>query len=72
MHVTMTNPEAETLTRAEAAKRLGVKPATLARWAQQKRGPAYSLTGERKGRAIYTAASIAAWVEQRRVNRARA
>lgn len=70
MHVTIaTAPEAETFTRAEAARRLGVKSQTLARWAQQNRGPAYSLTGERKGRAIYTAASIAAWVEQRRVHR---
>ena len=69
MHITMTSPEADTLTRAEAARRLGIKPATLARWAQQGRGPGYSLTGERKGRAIYTLASIAAWVEQRRVDR---
>jgi hypothetical protein len=71
MHIIVTSPEADTLTRAEAARRLGIKPATLARWAQQSRGPAYSLTGERKGRAIYTAAGIAAWVEQRRVNRPR-
>jgi excisionase family DNA binding protein len=70
MHVTIaTVPEADTYTRAEAARRLGIKAGTLARWAQQGRGPAYSLTGERKGRAIYTAASIAAWVEQKRVNR---
>jgi len=66
MQVTVTVPEAEVLTRAQAAARLNVTTTTLARWAMQGRGPAYSLTGERKGRAIYTAASIAEWLEQRR------
>ena len=66
MHVTMSTPQAEVYTRAQAAKRLGVTVACLARWAQQNRGPAYSLTGERKGRALYTAASIAEWLESRR------
>jgi excisionase family DNA binding protein len=69
MHtVMMTNPEAEVLSRRQAAARLGVSHTTLARWAQQGRGPAYSLTGERegKGRALYSAASIAAWLESRR------
>jgi len=66
MHVMMTPPEADVLTRAQAAQRLGVTPETLARWAQQGRGPAYSLTGERKGRALYSAATIAAWLASRR------
>jgi hypothetical protein len=67
MHtVMMQTPEADVLTRRQAAERLGVKPATMARWAQQGRGPAYSLTGERKGRALYSAASIAEWLERRR------
>lgn len=68
MHVTFTAPEAEVLTRAQAAARLGVTRTTLARWAQQGRGPAYTLTGERegKGRALYTAATIAEWLESRR------
>ena len=66
MHITMTDPEAEVLSRKQAAVRLGVTATTLARWAQQSRGPAYSLTGERKGRAIYTAATIAEWLESRR------
>lgn len=65
MQVTMTAPEADVLTRRQAAERLGVKPTTLARWAQQGRGPAYSLTGTRKGRALYSAATIAAWLESR-------
>jgi excisionase family DNA binding protein len=64
--VMMTPPEADVLTRRQAAERLGVKPATLARWAQQGRGPAYSLTGNRKGRALYSAATIAEWLESRR------
>ena len=66
MHTLMIHPEAEVLTRAQAAERLGVTPETLARWAQQGRGPAYSLTGVTKGRALYSAASIAEWLEKRR------
>lgn len=65
MIVTMTAPEAEVLNRRQAAERLGVTTTTLARWAQQGRGPAYTLTGTRKGRALYSAASIAAWLESR-------
>lgn len=65
MHVMMTAPEAEVLNRRQAAERLGVTTTTLARWAQQGRGPAYTLTGTRKGRALYSAASIAAWLESR-------
>lgn len=72
MHtVMMTAPEADVLSRRQAAERLGVKPTTLARWAQQGRGPAYSLSGERKGRAYYTAAAIAEWLESRRRTRSR-
>jgi hypothetical protein len=69
MHVTMTTPEAEVLTRRQAAERLGVTTTTLARWAMQGRGPSYSLTGDRKGRALYSAASIAAWMQERRCTR---
>ena len=71
MHVTMTTPEAEVLTRRQAAERLGVTTTTLARWAMQGRGPAYSLTGLAggKGRALYSAASIAAWMQERRCAR---
>lgn len=73
MHVTITAPEAEWLTRRQAAARLGVTPTCMARWAQQGRGPSYSLTGEceGKGRAIYSAAEIARWLEQRRQTRSR-
>jgi hypothetical protein len=67
MHtVMMQTPEADVLSRRQAAARLGVKPATMARWAMQGRGPAYSLTGNRKGRALYSAATIAEWLESRR------
>jgi len=34
--------------------------------AMQGRGPAYSLTGGIKGRAMYTSATIAEWLESRR------
>jgi transposase len=66
MPVTMTAPEADVLSRRQAAERLGVSVTCMARWAMQGRGPAYSLTGTTKGRALYTAASIAAWLESRR------
>lgn len=66
MQMLTIHPEAEVLTRAQAAERLGVKPTTLSRWAMQGRGPAYSLTGVTKGRALYSAASIAEWLEKRR------
>jgi predicted site-specific integrase-resolvase len=64
--VMMQTPEADVLSRKQAAERLGVTTTTMARWAMQGRGPAYSLTGRTKGRAIYTAASIADWLESRR------
>lgn len=64
--VMMQSPEADVLTRRQAAERLGVKVNTLARWAMQGRGPAYSLTGTTKGRALYSAATIAEWLESRR------
>ena len=71
MIVTMQSPESEVLTRRQAADRLGVTTTTLARWAMQGRGPAYSLTGRAggKGRALYSAASIAAWMQERRCER---
>ena len=71
MHVTMSTPEAEVLTRRQAAERLGVSTRCMARWAMQGRGPSYSLTGRAggKGRALYTAASIAAWMQERRCTR---
>jgi transposase len=64
--VMMHTPEAEVLSRKQAAERLGVTTTTMARWAMQGRGPAYSLTGGTKGRALYTAATIADWLESRR------
>jgi len=71
MIVTMQSPEAEVLSRRQAAARLGVTSTTLARWAQQGRGPAYSLSGEEKGRAYYTSASIVEWLTQRTRTRSR-
>lgn len=71
MHVVMTAPESEVLSRRQAAERLGVTVTTMARWAMQGRGPAYSLTGRAggKGRALYSAASIALWMQERRCER---
>ena len=66
MQAVMMTPEADVLTRREAAARLGVTTRTLDRWAMQGRGPAYSLTGGTKGRALYTSATIAEWLESRR------
>jgi len=64
--VMMQTPEADVLSRKQAAERLGVTTTTMARWAMQGRGPCYSLTGGTKGRALYTAATIAHWLESRR------
>ena len=61
MHTTMM-PELETYSRVEAAARLGVSPGTLRKWAIQGRGPAYSRTGAVKGRTIYSATDLAAWL----------
>ena len=67
MHtVMMHTPEADVLSRREAAARLGVTVRTMDRWARESRGPSYSLTGNRRGRALYTSASIAEWLESRR------
>lgn len=71
MHVVMNSPEAEVLSRRQAAARLGVTVQTMSRWAQQGRGPAFSRSGEEKGRVFYTAASIVEWLEQRRRIRSR-
>lgn len=71
MHTVMIAPESDVLTRRQAAAKLGVTTTTLARWAQQGRGPAYSLSGEQKGRAYYTAAAITEWLASRRRTRSR-
>ena len=66
MQAVMMTPAADVLTRREAAARLGVTTRTLDRWAMQGRGPAYSRTGGIRGRALYTSATIAEWLESRR------
>lgn len=65
MHVTM--PELEIFSRAEAARRLGLSAATLKRYATTGQGPTYMRTGDRKGRVMYSAADLAAWLRSRRV-----
>jgi len=64
MHLTV--PELDLLTRPQAAKRLGVSSTTLARWAQQHRGPRFSRSGEVRGRVWYSTADLAAWLESRK------
>jgi len=65
MHTTML-PELETYSRVEAAARLGVSPGTLKKWAIEGRGPRYSRTGAVKGKTIYSAADLAAWLAARK------
>jgi hypothetical protein len=62
----MITPELDTYTRAEAAQRLGLSTATLKRYAATGRGPAFARTGDKRGRVIYTAADLAAWLESRK------
>lgn len=66
----MTKPasDLDALTRVEAAEVLRVKPQTLRKWAINGRGPKYSRTGARGGRVIYSAADLAAWMEQQKVD----
>ncbi len=71
MHVTMTTPEAEVLTRREAAGRLGLSEKTLKRYASEGRGPRYSRTGDVRGRVMYRVSDLVEWLDQRRVSRTR-
>jgi len=63
MQITM---PVEWYTREEAARRLSLAPATLKRLAAEGKGPAYSRSGERKGKCLYAAADLAAWAEARK------
>jgi len=63
MQITM---PVEWYTREEAARRLSLAPATLKRLAAEGKGPAYSRSGERKGKCLYAAADLAAWAESRK------
>ena len=71
MHVTMPQPELELFTRPEAARRLGLSPATLKRYAVEGRGPRYTRTGDVRGRVMYRACDLIEWLEQRSVNPSR-
>ncbi len=55
----------EMLTRQEAARKLGISPATLATWACRGRGPAFAKIG---GAVRYPLAALAAYVEQRTID----
>lgn len=56
--------ELEVMTREEAARQCRLSPATLKRLAAEGRGPRYSRTGPVRGRCLYSAADLAAWLEQ--------
>ena len=56
----------EWYSRVEAARRLSLAPATLKRLAAEGRGPRYSRTGDVRGRCLYSAADLAAWLESRK------
>jgi len=56
----------ETLSRSAAARLLGLKPATLARWATKGRGPRFARTGAVRGRCLYAIADLQGWLEMRK------
>ena len=56
----------ETLTRDAAARLLGLKPATLARWATKGRGPRFARTGAVRGRCLYSVVDLQGWLEMRK------
>jgi hypothetical protein len=56
-----------TLRRAEAAKMLGVRIGTMARWATLRRGPSFFLF---HGRAYYRRADLEAWARNQVIARA--
>lgn len=58
--------EPRVYSRAQAAAILGVAETTMARWATQGRGPAYSRSGSRRGRVWYTPDDVARWIESRK------
>lgn len=58
--------ETNFLSSNEAARRIGVKPHTLACWRVQGRGPAYHrLGGSPRGRVLYEAATVDQYVAAR-------
>ncbi|NQW47070.1 MAG: helix-turn-helix domain-containing protein [Planctomycetes bacterium] len=64
--------ETQLLSRDQAARMLGLRPKTLARWATkgQGRGPRFSRTGPIRGRCLYSESDLRAWLESRKVGRA--
>ena len=71
MHATTHTPEARVYSRREAATMLGITPTTLARWAAQGRGPAYSRSGDRRGRVWYRGPEIERWLQSRSIEPSR-
>lgn len=59
--------DARIYSRREAAAILGVTPTTLAHWAMQGRGPAYSRSGPHRGRVWYRPADLDRWLQSRSI-----
>lgn len=61
---TSTIEHAKPYSRREAASFLGVTTTTMARWAQQGRGPRYARSGDTRGKVWYALADLEAWLEE--------
>jgi hypothetical protein len=59
----MTKPDTKTVTRRDAAGIIGIKPATLKKWAIEGRGPEVhaKLGDEQQSRTLYRLAEIQKW-----------
>lgn len=55
------------VSRSEAARVLGVRPLTLARWAALGRGPRFARHGKVGGRIYYAIEDLRAWLEAHQI-----
>ena len=53
------------LTGREAAKRLGVSPATMRSWRKRRQGPAYEQPGGPGTQAFYHPLALMVWLDQK-------
>jgi len=49
----------------EAARQIGLQPHTLRVWRMMGRGPAYTRLGGPRGRVVYDAEGLEAWLRER-------
>lgn len=57
------------LTSREAARYLGTRPATLARWRMERRSPAYWKASGKYGTVAYAFSELVAWKQQQSIRR---